>query len=373
MLGFLPLMFESEVLFSEDFRVRRLIYNLMTNKMRHGFFSVGVILFLTKTCFGQTPIDVADNTLKVGALSEEVFYYGFAEGDQLIFNFEEVNGKELKEIEIIEIPSSSKFMDYKSKKIANKTINITKTGIYKFRLSNSAIGGRVCKCKIQRIPATELTKNFNTSVYWRTIYDTSYTTDREKYLLRKEYKPISIVPTTEYFVNSGSNANFKGGKSRITFPVKLPYNTQEWYYVFSAYRDQIETDQAKRYFNLVGQLSKLIDQTGALTFGVDMLTKPPGGNVCDVYLLDYNNSRFFEAKTAYQYQTLGTRENIKSGIVKMSGGAGQTYYIGVKNPDSYYGIHVAIEVVAITLEMEWATRDVQKMNVIERQEAYLMN
>ena len=42
-------------------------------------------------CYSQTPVDVAESTLKVGILGEEIFYYGFAEGDKLIFNFEEVH------------------------------------------------------------------------------------------------------------------------------------------------------------------------------------------------------------------------------------------------------------------------------------------
>ena len=84
-----------------------------------GFFSIKI--------FGQTTVDVAETTLKIGGLGgEEVFYYGFTEGDQLIFNFEEVKGKELKEVEIIELPSSSKFMDYKSKKIENKILSFFK-------------------------------------------------------------------------------------------------------------------------------------------------------------------------------------------------------------------------------------------------------
>ena len=73
-------------------------------------------LILQLLAAAQTPVDVAESTLKVGALSEEVFYYGFAAGDQLIFNFEEVKGKELKELEIVELPGTSKFMDYKTKK-----------------------------------------------------------------------------------------------------------------------------------------------------------------------------------------------------------------------------------------------------------------
>src|SRR5258705_3857823 len=117
-------------------------------------------LFLLFSILGSSMIaqlktvDVAENTLKVSGFGEEVFYYGFAEGDQLIFNFQEMNDKELKELEITELPSSSKFLEYKTKKIENKTINISRTAIYKFRFSNSAIGIRACKFKIQRIPAS---------------------------------------------------------------------------------------------------------------------------------------------------------------------------------------------------------------------------
>ncbi len=339
--------------------------------MKKTVLTLALFLFFSSTTFGQTYVDVVENTLKVSAVSEEVFYYGFAEGDQLIFNFKEVNGKKLKKIEIIELPSSSKFMDYKTTKIEDKTINISKTGIYKFRLYNSSLGGRICKFKIQRMPASEATRKFNTNVYKKTLYDTTYTTVQERYLVRKEYRAIDIVPTTEYYINSGSNATFKGGKSRVTFPVTLPNNTQEWYYVFSASRQKADIDRAKNSFDLVGQLTKLIDQSGSLNFGLNLLTVPPGGNVCDVYLFDYDNSRLFEAKTSYRYQTSGTRENIKSGIAKMNGGAGQTHYIGIKNPDSMYGISVAIDVVAIILEEEWGTRDVRKANIESREVMFL--
>jgi hypothetical protein len=105
--------------------------------------------------WSQVPVDVAENTLKVAGLAEEVFYYGFAEGDKLLFDFREMNGKELKEVEIMEWPSSSKFMDFKTRKIADKVINVSRTGIYKFRFANAAIGARICKFKIQRIPAND--------------------------------------------------------------------------------------------------------------------------------------------------------------------------------------------------------------------------
>jgi len=116
--------------------------------------------------YGQQPIDIAESVVKVGIKGEEAVFYGFAEGDQLIFSFEEANGKEMKEIEIIEMPANSRFMDVKTSKIENKTLQVPRTGIYKFRFANSALLPRACKYKIQRIPAslyTRLSKDMATS------------------------------------------------------------------------------------------------------------------------------------------------------------------------------------------------------------------
>src|SRR5689334_3282945 len=92
--------------------------------MLFAIFKVGLI-------FAQSPIDIAETTLKIQGLSEETSYYGLSAGDQLIFNFKELNNKELKEIEIVELPSNSIFMDYKSISIESKKFQIARTGIYK--------------------------------------------------------------------------------------------------------------------------------------------------------------------------------------------------------------------------------------------------
>ena len=95
-----------------------------TTPNMYKFCILACLCLFHSVSFSQIPIDIAENTVKVSSISDEVFYYGFAEGDQLVFNFEEVNGKELKEIEIMFMPSQSIFMDYKTKKIVNKTIQI---------------------------------------------------------------------------------------------------------------------------------------------------------------------------------------------------------------------------------------------------------
>jgi hypothetical protein len=185
-----------------------------------------MLSFFIHTAFGGTPVDVADNTLKINGSGEEVFYYGFAAGDQLIFNFEVLNGKELKEIEIIEMPGSSKFMDYKVKKVENKTLNIQRTGIYKFRFSNSSLlSGRICRIKIQRIPASKETETFNTNVLFRKVSDTSFVDRQEKYLISSDTS-ATVIQDSQTKIHSLTNGN--GNITNINFT--LPEGTIAWSY-----------------------------------------------------------------------------------------------------------------------------------------------
>jgi len=136
------------------------------------FFVASLVAFSLVNA--QTPVTVCDQSLKIGAMGEETFYYGFAEGDQIVFDFEEVNGKELKEIEIVELPSSSKYSAFKTAKVTDKKIYVNQKGVYSFRFKNGAAAGRICNVKIQRIPESPATQKFNTGWKWKTMYDTTY-------------------------------------------------------------------------------------------------------------------------------------------------------------------------------------------------------
>ena len=85
-----------------------------------GFLLSTAILIVSNACLSQQVIDVTEQTIKVGAMKTEEMYFGFAEGDQVIFNFTEADKKELKEIEITEWPNTSKFSDYKTWKVENR-------------------------------------------------------------------------------------------------------------------------------------------------------------------------------------------------------------------------------------------------------------
>lgn len=326
------------------------------------------------TIFGQSIIDIYENTIKVSALEEQVLYYGFAQGDQLIFNFETIDGKELKEIEIIEMPTSSKFADYKSIKIVNKTLNIARDGIYKFRFYNSSLAKRICKIKIQRIPISDKTKNFNSSVYWKTLIDTTYTPREERYLSKSENVVKEIYSSNPQI--SSTNA-LNGNKNYQIVNFDLPENTVSWsFYIGTGNEGKAAYDKARDNFTeeAASSFSKLsvYGPMAALAFtGVSFFNKVQGeDNVKYWFLNDINSVNLFQSGQAFYSYKMGDVVNEASQMTSPLNGK---IYLALLNDNTIDPIKVTLKITAIQLFQHWETRIIKVMNVAERQEAYLKN
>lgn len=348
------------------------VHNLMIHAMIK-YFPAFLTVVLYSCDFRSNPILLAESSIKLDSLANESVFLGFDEGDHLLFSFKEVNGLEIEQIEVSEYPSFTKFSDFKSKGIDSLLIKVPKQGVYEFSFHNSDSMGRILKYRVERIPAGFWSSEFNSNVHWKTLYDTAYNTIEEEYLVHEEYQPIDIVPPGRYYINSGSNATFKGGNSRMALPVELPVGTIQWYYELTAFREKVQAENAAKSFNLVGELANMLDQTGGLNIATNLLTQPPIGDVCSIYLIDPDNYNSFLQKTDFQYYPIGTRLNFNSGIVKIDWIPDKSLYLGIKNPDSFHGIHVAIEVVAIVRKQEWGIREIKEPVITQRKEPYLKN
>lgn len=194
------------------------------------------LIFNIINSYSQESIEVCEKTIKVSALSEEIFYYGFAEGDKIVFSLEEINRKEIKEVEIAEYPQSIKFSDFKTKKIESKQIVVNKKNVYKFRIYNSSLGSRICKIKVQRIPSNENSTNFNTTVNWIEKQETSYNTYTKEVIVgydtkyetktRKDLVKIDTVFTQLFDKNLRVHSEMAVGKTQYTYAtVELPANS----------------------------------------------------------------------------------------------------------------------------------------------------
>lgn len=330
------------------------------------------ISIMTTCSYSQ--IVVAENTLKVAGLSEEIFYYGFSEGDQLVFNFEELKGKELKEIEIIELPNSSKFMDYKSVKIENKIIQVYKTGIYKFRFYNSNISGRICKVKIQRIPTSTASNTFDTNVYWRTLYDTLYVPTEEKFLISSDTL-VTEVHSSLAQISSQNAMNGNSNKNTISF--ELPPQTFGWsFYIGAGKEGKAEYDVANSKFtqSVAGKVLTIPGygpMAALAVLGVQYFSKVQGeDNVKYWFIPDHENVLLFHSNQIFKSYKNG---DVVNEACQMKNPKQGKAYLILYNDNSVEAIQVTVKVVAVSVVEKWGIRIIQKMVINKRQEAYLKN
>ncbi|WP_333809327.1 hypothetical protein [Flavobacterium sp.] len=351
---------------------------------------IGLFLF-TYPIFSQEPIDVTDQTIKISGLTEEELYFGFAVGDKIILNFKEVDNKELKEIEIVEYPNNSKFSDYKSKQIDNKIISVTKQGVYAFRFKNTALGGRICKIKIQRIPANEETKSFNSTVTWidkqettfntytkdvLVGYDTLYTQKTKRELVKTELSEDMIINKNER-IHSSTNLEYKNYK---TIQVTLPENEISTYktkrVVSWAYWIGVGKEASDAWAKNVKSITNLASGTATIFGGgplaglaigtVSNLAVPTmGEDVAYWFITDYNNAQLFMTNQNFMQFDKG------KGIAAYGKNSNRTqgiFYIGLLNDNQFQGIDANVKISVIWETNYYEDKQFTDINVTPRYE-----
>ena len=295
-------------------------------------------------------LPVADLTLslagEMNALANEDFtfdnqsdlYYAFEEGDIVAINGSILNKKGKFFITVVAYPEMTPvYSKQKLENLTNQQFPIYKKGIYIIRIGTSAFFDKKIHLKIKRQPDSPEKRNFNTRV-----------------AKRYRYQSVKIGEPATYFVNSTSNETFKGGTNEITIPISTPPNTVEWYYTISASRNEHEVKNNLKSTSLVQDLAKTLTTAeptmAILNIGLNLLTSPPGSDYCDVYLLDYPNRNLFVNDLPCQFNIAGSRKNIKSAVVKVKGGLNGQFYLGVENNDTFHGIHIGLEIVAVVQE-----------------------
>jgi len=267
------------------------------------------------------------------------YYYAFEKGDEIILNLTMSNKNGTNIINVSTYPDGiERFSNKAFIELNDLRIKVPERSIYRFAFATNHTFDRNAFFKITRKPPSPETTNFNTKVTYR-----------------RTLTPISVIEPQNFFVNSGSNAAFMGGKSRIIVPVTLPENTVEWFYRFSASRDAADIENVKKNFGLFGEVTKLLFGLSGVgeavnTLAIEKLSQPPGANYCDIFFIEQQFIQAFEAKADNQWQYFleGSRENFMSGNVKVTCCNNGQYYLGIKNPDTSYGVHISMEVVAIT-------------------------
>ena len=180
---------------------------------------------------GQPKVEVCDLILQLKGKEVKEVYYGFAAGDQIIVDFNEVEGRPVAGLEILEYPENIRFREMETAEVRGKTLYVQVSGVYKFSIFNER-GERNCKLRISRVPVSEKTRAFRTAVRWVDRYDTTYVDNRpaavENRVVQRSRQVLDKVDTT--IINLTDNkerVHSRGNFSEdafTTLKVMLPRN-----------------------------------------------------------------------------------------------------------------------------------------------------
>lgn len=297
-------------------------------------------LFGSNVLVVEGQLDIPGIALGEGETGSTI-YHAFEKGDEILLDFDLINRNGKCAVTVFTYPDNSvKYSSGNFKKLDNVSIKVRERSIYGFTFTTTNLLNRKGQITIRRKSESGSTKNFNTEVSFEEVI-----------------KPILVQDLQEFYVNGGGKSTFFDGKSRVVLPITLPLNTIKWYYRFSSNRDKTSLESTSNAMDLIGELTRIIDKTGILALGVDLLTTPPGSNYSDIYLIDRASMNPFLSKGDYSHYPQGTRENFMSGNVEIDCCISGEFYLGFKNPDPLFGINISIEVVAITSTYELRMKD----------------
>lgn len=171
------------------------------------------------------------------------------------------------------------------------------------------------------------------------------------------YTPTPIQNGNEQF---GLSSLKSLGKTRHVVSFLLPPNTVKWYFVYSSSRNKSDVVNTQNTFNLLGKLSRVIDNTGIMNNVLQQIGTPPGFDACDLYTLaSQKDVDPFESKrdllgNGFNYIQEYSKKNSISGVVEVSEPNRQSgwQYLGFINKNFGYPLEVNLQVVAIVKSEE---------------------
>lgn len=299
-----------------------------------------VELLMNPSAFNEDLQVVVDGQINIPGLTDpnseqgSTLYYAFDKGDEIIIDFDLVNNHGKCGVSVFTYPDGNvKYSNSGFQKLESAAIEVSEKGIYGFTFTTTGLLDRTGQILIKR--KSQSADEFNTEV-----------------VLAEVLTPNLILKSQEFYVNGGARSSVYDGKSRVIVPISLPENTVKWYYRFAAYREKEELEQVSGLMDLFGELANIIDETGTISFGIEVLSQPPGADYADVYLIDRPNYNIFLNKEPFGHYPQGTRENYKAGNVEIDCCSVGEWFLGIKNPANMHGINVSIEVVAVTKTIE---------------------
>lgn len=317
----------------------------------------------------QERISVSEATLSLTFDQTAEVFYSFAEGDKIVFNLSMVQGKHIKAVEIVELPNNIVFSSFKVTTIKDKHIAIKNKGLYVFRFYSSSLTNRVCSYRIDRIPESKITTNFNTNCKWITVRDTIYTSYQQDSLMGyktvkyqetlrelkdKTLEEIMLFEKTEtvhsYYNENASRSYLKVDLPTVNNTLFREENILAWSYWIGVGQESREAykNNLASLSNAAGKVASIYYQNplAGLALGeISNLIMPKTGEDVQYYFIpDYENLKLFLNKQQFLQFDMGKGRAAFSRNDRLNQG---TFYIGLSNDNELRGIEVDVKVMVI--------------------------
>ncbi|MDP4184179.1 MAG: hypothetical protein Q8862_03335 [Bacteroidota bacterium] len=335
------------------------------------FFFLTFILF-SLSISAQT-IEVADATFKLSKNNEQVMYYGFAAGDRIILDVNEVDNSKITSLEVT--PYNSKqaiFSEISFKKIEKREIQVLRTGIYQFKFTNKSWGRRSCHLKLSRIPGNASTLNFNPTVYWRTFQDTVSVSMPERIEVRKDTSAVVVLDRTSRIVAQHSLSN---EKNTLPLNFTLPKGTIAWSYFIGVGEEgqQSFKSASSKFINSVAGAASNFPGYGSMAalalYGVNFFLQPKGQDEIQFWFIGdaKNQNAFMQGK---QFRSFREGKAITD-AAQMKSPLNGKVFLFIRNNNRFESMQVMIKVTAVVVQSKEYGKTVRQNNYVERQEPYL--
>lgn len=328
-----------------------------------------IIVFLTfisiHTSIAQTKdtVTVAEITQKVKSGKTDSLYFGFEANDEVIFSLA-TNGNKIKQVEVVEIRGGVIFKDYKIENDISKAFKINKRCVLGFYIENSSMRGKVYQLTIKRICISK-SKNFNTNVVWRPVFDSTFTTSHEEYVEKTDTIFETVMDRTSR-VHSLTSINFEPNRQVVDF--YLPDNCIGWTYWIGVGSEgkAAYTEAKKNVMKSLAGAANLIPEYGplislALNGAIALNSTQPGDNIQYWFTDNKAEADKFLKKEDFKSFKQG---NIVKDYGKINTPSKGYIYINLLNDNIREGIDVDIKILAIRISEKYGLKAVKKINKI---------
>lgn len=166
------------------------------------YLLVSLFCAVTSLVQAQKPIVITEQDVDIDPKTVEVLVYDFVEGDKILLDVAEEDGKPLGEMAFIASPGAVRWRELETAAVEQQTFTVSQSGHHMFRFVHDRGGHRHLHVRIVRVPRGILTADHETAVNVEIEADSVFARVEQEVVVGYDSVPVEsterINTRTEY-------------------------------------------------------------------------------------------------------------------------------------------------------------------------------